>query len=221
VFPDGELGPEDEGLARWFPEGAMATIQLHYVNTSETDSALREAWVNLYRRDESEVKQRLQTVFLVGDVLVNVQPNDTKITPLSFAPTITEPLRVFELAGHSHAHNERFSVWRTIGGERQELVYESYDWAEPIECIYNSVVQNPLPSPADFQDGGTSGLFYLQPGEGLDWECEVNNTTDAPLNFSNEAYTAEMCLLGGAYISETSGLMAGICGAGSCGFRVP
>ena len=56
-FPDTELAPEDKGLARLLPEGAIASVQLHYVNTS-SEPNLREAWVNVYRKDESESKTR-------------------------------------------------------------------------------------------------------------------------------------------------------------------
>jgi hypothetical protein len=72
-----------------------------------------------------------------------------------------------------------------------------------------------------------SGLQYVENGDTLEWECEVNNTTDAPLRFANEAYTAEMCLLGGVYVGDQSGLLAGGCAGGSCfqfgsgGFQLP
>src|SRR5438067_1106218 len=66
-FPGNDLGPEDDGIARYLPAGNIAQFQLHYVNLS-TEPNLREGWVNLYKVDESEVKQHIQTVFMVGDL---------------------------------------------------------------------------------------------------------------------------------------------------------
>jgi hypothetical protein len=212
----GEVAPEDVGLARWFPEGAMAMFQLHYVNTG-SEPVMREAWANLYRKPAEEVTGLLRAVFLVGDIFVNVPPGERRITPLSYTPALTEPTRIYSLGGHSHAHSERFSAWRTRSGARQELLYESYDWAEPAALRYDSLTLNPAPDPVALRDGGFSGVLFLEPGDGLDFECEVNNTSDRALRFANEAYTAEMCLLGGAYVSDTGGFFSGICAAGSCG----
>jgi hypothetical protein len=216
-FPD-ELAPEDAGLARYLPAGAMAAFQMHYVNTGKVP-LLREAWINLYRLDESAVKQRLQDVFLVADRGVNVPPQTRQSTTLTFEPSLSAPTRIFQLNAHMHAHTETFTVWR-LRGEQRELVYKSFDWAEPDELTYNTVVDNPAPDDAAGTDGGSSGLLYIEPGDRLEWTCDVNNTTEEPLRFANEAYTAEMCLLAGSYVSDTPGLFAGICQNGACmGFQ--
>jgi len=213
-FPDSDLAPEDEGLARFIPAGSMVSFQMHYVN-NQTEPLLREAWVNLYRMDESEATQKLQSVFVVGDFAVNVPPRSRQTTTELFTPTLSEPTRIFQLNGHSHAHTESFTVYRIRGAER-ELVYQSFDWAEPDILTFNSVVENPLPNPAAKSDGGMTGPFVLQPGDQLEWSCDVNNTTDAALRFANEAYTAEMCLLAGSYVSNTPRLLTGGCSSGSC-----
>jgi hypothetical protein len=213
-FPS-ELGPEDAGLARFVPpEATAAAFQLHYVNSGDT-TLLREAWVNLYWMPESEVAQRLQGIFLVGDLSANIPAYTRQTTTLQFTPQLTSSTRVFAMNGHSHAHTESFTVWRVRGTE-SELIYQSFDWAEPDELTFNTVVQNPAPDPVALTDGGVSGLLYLEPGDTLRWACDVNNTTDQALRFANEAYTAEMCLLAGAYISDTAGLMRGGCAGGSC-----
>jgi hypothetical protein len=213
-FPSGERAPEDAGLARYLPANTMASFQLHYVNTGD-EPMLREAWVNLYREEESAVTQKLQTVFLVADIGVNIPAGTRQMVATEYTPELTEPIRVYQLTGHSHAHAESFTVWR-VRNEQWELIYQSFDWAEPDVLIYNSVVQNSAPDAAALRDGGATGLLYLEPGDRLEWACNVNNTLDTPLNFANEAYTAEMCLLGGSYISDTSGLMAAACANGTC-----
>jgi hypothetical protein len=182
---------------------------MHYVNT-RGEPVLREAWVNLYRADEADVTQELQTVFLLGDRAAQHAPMTTSTTRLQYAPPVTEPTRVFQFFGHSHAHTESFTVWHVSGSERK-MVYQSFDWEEPMSMTFNSVVSNPAPDPNGVKDGGASGTFLVSPGDSLEWECVVNNTTPNVLPFANEAYTAEMCLLWGSYISPTPGLLAGAC----------
>ncbi|HEX7672060.1 MAG TPA: hypothetical protein VF395_20840 [Polyangiaceae bacterium] len=213
-FPD-NLGPEDAGLARFMPDATMASFQLHYVNLTDKP-VLREAWVNLYKKPESEVTASLRGIFLVGDLAANIPAQSRQTTTLEYTPRITESTRIFELNGHMHAHTETFTVWRIGAGGQKDEIYKSFDWAEPKELTFNSVVQNPLPNEASREDGGLSGLFYLEPGDTLQWACDVNNDTDLALHFANEAHTAEMCLLAGGYVSDTAGLMSGACAAGKC-----
>ena len=218
-FPDGELGPEDEGLGRWLPEGAIASFQLHYVNLG-TEPNLREAWVNLYKKDSSEVTQHLQTVFMVGDIATNIPPQTRQTTTLVYTPPLTSSTRVFQLNGHSHAHAESFTVWR-LHGDQKDLIYQSFNWAEPDMLTYNTVVTNKLPDEVAKRDGGSSGLLYLEPGDQLTWSCDVNNTLDTTIHFANEAHTAEMCLLAGAYVSDDPKLLAGLCINGQCNSGLP
>jgi len=213
-FPDSDLAPEDEGLARFIPAGSMVSFQMHYVN-NDSVPLLREAWVNLYRMDEAEVTQKLQSVFVVGDFAVNVPPQTRRTTTELFSPTLTEPTRVFQLNGHSHAHSESFTVYRIRGAQR-DLIYQSFDWAEPDVLTFNTVVKNSPPDAVAKRDGGMTGLLTIQQGDQLEWSCDVNNTTNAALRFANEAYTAEMCLLAGSYVSNTPRLLTGGCSAGSC-----
>jgi len=222
-YPGGELGPEDQGLARYLPEGTMASFQLHYVNTGDTP-LLREAWVNLYKKDEAEVTQRLQSVFLVGDIATNIPAHTFQTLTETFKPTLTEDTRVFQLNGHSHAHNVSFTVWRTPAGktdDQKELLYQSFNWAEPEVLTYNTVVTNKLPDAEAKKDGGTSGLLYMKQGDTLSWACDINNDSDAAIHFANEAHTAEMCLLAGAYVSDKPAVLAGLCIGGSCNAGTP
>jgi len=218
-YPGEDLAPEDEGLARYLPENTMASFQLHYVNTG-TEPNLREAWVNLYRKDESEVTQRLQTVFMVGDIAINIPPQTRTTTTLLFQPNLPSETRVFALNAHSHAHSESFTVWR-LRGDQKEMIYQSFNWAEPKNVIYNSVVQNGTPDPVAKTDGAISGLLTLQPGDQLQWACDVNNTLDTAIHFDNQAHTAEMCLLAGSYVSDDPNLMSGLCSGGKCSQGFP
>jgi hypothetical protein len=138
-------------------------------------------------------------------------------TTLEFtASNLPSETRIFEVNAHMHAHSESFTLWRIHSGQNPELMYQSFDWEEPYENTFNSVVQNPMPDAVAQTDGGLSGLQYLEPGDTLRWACDVNNTTDAALRFRNEALTGEMCMLVGAYVGDTSGLLAGGCFGSPC-----
>lgn len=213
-YPGSELAPEDKGLARYLPAGNVASFQLHYVNTRQ-ETLLREAWVNLYRMDESQVTQKLQTVFIVGDFAVNVPPQTRQTTSEEFVPNLSQTTRIFQLNGHSHAHSESFTVWRTRGTDKEQI-YQSFNWEDPDVLTFNSVVTNPAPDAASKRDGGMSGRLDIQPGDKLEWACDVNNTTNKALRFANEAFTAEMCLLAGSYVGDSPALFTGGCSNGTC-----
>jgi len=90
----------------------------------------------------------------------------------------------------------RFSAWLNRGGQR-ELVLEDYDWHDPLELEFSSIVDNQPADAATLTAGGHSGILELQPGDALEWECEVDNQSGGVLTFANEAVTGEMCILVG------------------------
>jgi hypothetical protein len=45
----------------------------------------------------------------------------------------------------------------------------------------------------------------LKNGDRLDWECEIVNDTTAPLSFSDDLHTAEMCNLFGTFTPSDDG----------------
>lgn len=215
-FPD-KLGPEDQGLASQLPQSNMACFQMHYINDT-TEAVLREAWVNLYKEPEANVTQDLQSIFMVGDLAVAVPPHTQQTTSLSLAPQLTSDTRIFQVSAHMHAHAEHFTLWRQQVGQAYpgDVIYESFNWEDPLQNTFNSVTTNPMPNATTKTDGGLSGDFSLKPGETLNWACDVNNTTDATLNFGNYATKAEMCMLVGGYISPSPRLMSGFCMNGNC-----
>ena len=44
--------------------------------------------------------------------------------------------------------------------------------------------------------------MVLQPTDTLQWECEVDNTSDVTLTFRNEVYTGEMCIMTGVMVPD-------------------
>jgi hypothetical protein len=92
--------------------------------------------------------------------------------------------------------------WGT--GVRTRLI-EAYDWADPGYRYLDSIHPNPVPDPATKQGGGVSGRVELKAGDQLAWECEVVNNTDAPLGFSDDLHTGEMCNLFGLFTPSDDG----------------
>jgi hypothetical protein len=197
-FPtDGIVAPEDADLFRPLAANVPLEFELHFVNAT-AGPILREAWVNLAKKEVVEGDRILGGVFLIGREGLQVNPFSKKTLTYQSAPA-AEPTRVVSLYGHRHAYTDRFTVWANRGGVR-ELIYEDYDWKEPTELSYNSVIKNKAPDPVGKRAGGVSGILDFAVGDTLEWECEINNTSEHTLTFSNAVYTGEMCNVFGSLV---------------------
>jgi hypothetical protein len=119
-------------------------------------------------------------------------------------PDSAGEIRVVDLFGHVHAHGVRVSAWTASSAppnDSRTLIYESFNWAELDLVRYDSVTQNPAPDPAIAQGGGYSGNVILQPGDRLDYECEIHNTSDITLHYAARTYRAEMCSMFGTFLA--------------------
>jgi hypothetical protein len=198
-FPiDGVTPPEDANLFRPLLPNVLFKFELHFVN-SGTEPILREAWVNLKKKEVAPGDQILGGVFMIGAGM-SVQPHTKEILNYKSQP-LTQAKRVVSLFGHRHAHTTRFTVWAHRNGVREQI-YEDYDWQEPTELSYNSVVINPAADPVKRVAGGSSGILNFAVGDSMEWECEVNNTSDNVLIFGNEVYNREMCNVFGSSTGE-------------------
>lgn len=224
-FPSADLAPEDEGMATRLNESTVACFQLHYINTNGDGPVLREGWINLYKEPEASVTQIVHPIFMVADVLKQ-NPIGVSYTDLTFAPAFTTDTRIYGVSAHMHAHATQFKAWRQRPGQAApgELIYESFDWHDPLQAGFNSKITNPTIDEVNKKDGAISGLLYGQPGDTFRWQCEVTNTTNHTLTFGNKAEEAEMCMFVGSYIAPMPGqpgLMSGMCAGGSCGITFP
>ena len=188
--------PENQGLAVKLPASSQAVLNFHVINTS-ADPMLREAWMNYYYMNAADVKGYRGNVFLVGGVGFQITPGTHKTYTYSCSPD--RPTRILSLSAHMHAHATRMSAWKVSGGQ-PSLVYANYDWASPTEIRYDSVHQNAMPDDATQTPGGSSGQLVLQPTDTLQWECDVDNTSNVTLTFRNEVYTGEMCIMTGVMV---------------------
>jgi hypothetical protein len=181
------------------------SVNLHYINTTEKD-LVQEAWINFWYKPEAEVKEKAVEMFAMGGLAMNIQPGEHVVLGENgkFSCAVTTAGRVLSLYGHRHANTLRFSAWRKRGGVR-ELVYEDYDWHDPLVLEYNSTTTNQPANPQTMSGGGHTGVLDLQPGDALEWECEVDNQSGVPLRFVNETLTGEMCILIGDTIGPKIG----------------
>jgi hypothetical protein len=196
-----DVSPEEKGIGIKLPVNSGINLNLHHFNSTDAP-LLRENWINTWYMPKEEVTRQAMPIII--DTPINYPigmelENEGKVT----ASTTTQ---VLSLWGHRHAWTTRFHVWvvRTDGSE--ELVYDSNDWYDMPTFSYNSVAMNPEPGKGT--DGASTGPLVLQAGDRLHFNCHISTTAeradqlgvklpDAPLQWANEATTAEMCLLMG------------------------
>lgn len=194
--------PENEGLAYSVNPKTSFGIEMHYVNLTEKP-LLREGWTNLIYAPEDEVEDTISAIFFIGGLSMNVPPKSTQVVEAGPCER-EEEVRILGITGHAHAHNTRFTAFLERADGASEMIYESYDWEEPLNARFDSVTENFEPGDGT-RNGAHSGILTMQPGDKMTWECEVENTLDQPLRFENEAYTAEMCNVFGFYVPGDSG----------------
>lgn len=188
---NGVIAPENQDVGMKLSAKTPLSISLHYINLTDKP-ILKEAWINFWYRDPSEVKQPANEIFSMAPM--SVAPGEHII--LSGSCPITQAGHVITLYGHRHANNLRFSAWRTRGAQR-DLVFDDYDWVEPAVFEFSSLVTNPAPDPMGRVAGGWSGVLDLMPGDSIDFECEITNMTNSTFVGQNEAKNDEMCILVG------------------------
>lgn len=200
VPPNGVVAPEDEGLYRKLDANAPLDIQLHFYNTT-TETHLREAWVNLYYKPDSEATQNLG--MLGGFTAMNIKAGTSGsvtgecLSSQAYAP---HPVRIVTLFGHAHTHNKRYAVYKDTANGTSELVYDSYEGASSPTFTYNSLVKNPVPNPAEHVTGAASGQLFLADGDKLRFTCDIVNDTQNDFVGLNEVSTDEMCHLFGSVV---------------------
>lgn len=189
---NGVIPPENQDVGIPLSAKTPISINLHYINLTDKP-LIQEGWVNFWYKDSSTVKETALEMYSMGGLQMAIQPGEhTVLGPYSCA--INTPGRLLSMYGHRHANALRFSTWRVRGGQRTQI-YEDYDWTDPTVLEFNTAVTNRPPDPASKTGGGWSGVLDLQAGDTLEWECEVDNTTNGVLRFTNETVAGEMCIL--------------------------
>jgi hypothetical protein len=200
--PNGLYAPENAGIGRAVGKKTLIKMEMHSINTTE-QMVMRETWTNLWYKPKAEISEFVIDVNVLGGTSVATAPG-TK-TVMDVHVPITSAKRILNLYGHMHSHAVRFTAWRTRG-EEQLLLMEDYDWFDPVVVSYASNVVNKDPDPAKKTPGGYTGILNFEPGDSLDFQCEVWNDSDVTLRFRNEAITGEMCNIFGEFVGNGANL---------------
>jgi hypothetical protein len=200
---------EDSGLFSTLPKQANVTFNMHHFNAIG-QTILKEAWTNLWWESDARIQvQGILGLELAQVGSLAVPPGQTR--DLHYSWNIKQPIRIVNAFGHRHAWTSNFSAWIEKPDGALDIIYQSFQWLDEPTYRYDSMTENPSPSPNDRSDGASSGLRTLEPGEKLHFNCHIEFTDEraasekAPspaqigtLHFANEAFTAEMCILFGS-----------------------
>jgi len=190
-YPKGGLiAPENMDVGIKMAPHTSINVSLHSINISQKPQ-LREMWVNFWYRDPGVVKEPVKEVFAIA-AMSGIPPHGDVMVEGSCGVTGTG--RMLWAYGHRHANNVRFSIWHNSGGKK-DLVYQGYNWEEPVTFDYSSTVVNPMPDTGPMVEGAWSGILNFKAGDTFNFECHVVNKTNGTLNFTNNTYTGEMCIL--------------------------
>jgi len=194
-MPPLPIAPENEGLAFALTANQQAQHDMHYFNFTE-DPILREFWMNVYFVADEAVKQTPGRVAGLGGFAYSIQPGTHQV--YAYECPITTAGRIITLLGHTHAHALRETAHiRRASGERDK-VFEQYDYLEPQVFMYDTVTTNPEFSVSN--PGAWTGLLEVSAGDVLEWECEVHNTSEMILRYTNHVMTGEMCNIWGTTV---------------------
>jgi hypothetical protein len=204
-FPAGGIiAPEDKGVGSPLAAHSAINASFHAINTTG-EPGLREAWINFWYRDPADVTEPATEWFKTGDPTFSIPPHTTT-TLGPYTCDVQGDGRMLWLYGHRHANNTRFTVTRVRGTQR-DVMYDANKWEEPLLLEYSSLVTNPAPDIANGIEGGFSGILDLTSGDKVEWSCDVNNTHDTALRFTNQTLLGEMCIIDAEAVGSTcSGL---------------
>jgi hypothetical protein len=206
-----DQAPELEGSAMRIAPKLQAAVQLHYVNTSKTETVLREAWINAVYTDPSNVQTHVEPIFWIGGLTNVIKAHTSQVVKgqCVVGPTMKDAddkdvptpsdLRMLQLTGHFHSHTTRFSAWKVDGATGERIrIYEASSYQEPGFTYFNTKTKNPPPEGNPF-GGDYNGQLFMKIGDRIEWECNVVNDDNFDLRFGNKVYEAEMCNMFGTY----------------------
>jgi hypothetical protein len=196
-MPRTKVAPEYAHVGRELPANALMQGDMHYFNFTDKD-ILREVWVNLYfppaEAKITEFSDQLRGFGGLGWNWEPIQPGTDMVYKYE-CPPLTSKGRIMNLLGHYHAHGKRFTASIKRASGMIEKVFEMYDYLDPKDYDYNSITTNPMFGPN--VSGAHSGILEVGVGDVLQWECHIINDSMAPLAYTNEVKTGEMCNIWG------------------------
>jgi hypothetical protein len=170
--------PENVGTAWTIPAGSELFVEMHALNAL-TEPQLREAWIGVPIAEPSTVKVTATPISLVPAAR-NISPGIlSTVRHRCDGPLAT--VRVLDLAPRMPQYGRRLSAWQAKAGGARNLIYEAYDSTEHLPIHFNSIAINPIPNQTAATGGGYSGILNFDPGDSLEWECEIANSSTSML----------------------------------------
>jgi hypothetical protein len=193
-----------KGVAMVIQPKTAIWLETHFINTTP-DPILREVWANFIYKDPSTVTEVMDPIAWFGGLTMDIPPHTQQSVqggPVDADAQLEKtgqegPIQILGLAGHDHAHATRFSVQLNHADGTQDLIYDMYNWAEPLFAEFDSAHDNPPTGTG--MDGAHTGDLLLKPGDNLTYQCDIDNTLDTNITFADRTYDAEMCCLFGYY----------------------
>ncbi len=203
---------EDKGYYLQWPANPAVVFNIHHINAGATP-LLREAWVNIWWESDATIPESwFMGLPLSEPQTLALAPGSVSDLHYSWTISGTTPIRIVRAFGHRHFWDTTFSSWiEPSGGGSPKVIYQSFNWQDMPTYAYNNEVQNPKPNAITGIDGAASGMTKVNPGDKLHFNCHIEYTdahaktdpsapspeANGPLNFANETFKAEMCVMFG------------------------
>jgi hypothetical protein len=188
------VAPDYDGLAGKLPAKRQGMLNGHFINATE-DLSLAEAWLNYEPADPDAITGYYASMSLNGGVGMRILPHSKQTLHYSCSPD--QDVRLLNVSGHFHAHTVRFSAWKVDAEGVKTPLMQAFHWEELASFYLDSKTVNPESDPATKTDGALSGPITIATTDAIEWECEIDNTSDSTLKFRNEVQTGEMCMVVG------------------------
>jgi hypothetical protein len=177
-----------QGVARTVIGGQMAIINYHHLNTSTSDAWGHHA-VALHLVDASEIVYQARTFTFVNPAFEVPAGEQASFTTEC---TFDDDLQLWSLTRHTHQWGTDFEVSFVSDERSSDTFWTSTHYEEDTNFRFRTRL------------GLDTDTIQMKAGEGFQFTCHFDNTTDEPLRFGYQARD-EMCILFGTYWDPTPG----------------
>jgi hypothetical protein len=187
-----EAAPENAAIAYPLPARGPAQARMHHFNTTNS-KVLRESWLNLYFPGKPASEQAGYAQLTAG-VTLTMLPGEERAT--GFSCPISDPGQLLSLMSRTSRATLRVSAWLLRAGGERIHILESPTSDTPTLFDFDSVTRNP---PLVSESAGAfSGILAFEPGDSLEWSCQIANFGNGPITHSNADGKGAVCDLVGA-----------------------
>ncbi len=173
------------GIGYHFRAGEQLLVQTHFVNIGSLETRGEgKVVMNIHAATPGTIVANAGAIFGQDkDVFVPAHSVTTKAAGCTFPKDIT----LMAQTGHYHFRGRHFTTYRFDNGERGEKLYDYQGYSDPPFLVY----------PVD-------NMPLFDAGQGLEWECQWENTTPYDFKFGPFTDTNEHCNWFGFYFPTDS-----------------